>query len=356
MHPLEKETLKIITHNSLLPIGSRVVIGVSAGIDSMALLHVLAALTDTLRFSLIAVYVNHALRPKEAAQEAELVQQQAELLAIPCHIGTVNVAELARRQKLSIEQAARTLRYEYLTEVAAAADNARIAVAQTSDDQAEEVLLRLIRGSGCRGLSGMNMINSRQKAGAQTKTIRPFLTIAKERLYCYLQDKKIPFLEDSSNQTRIYLRNRVRIDLIPWLAKHFNPNIKETLQQTADILTAEDQLLAELAGQAIDEIIIPVVDNNKVAAGTTPVSLTIMIDQLKTKPKAIKRRVVEKACWLMESAPSFRKIEQIIALASDNTKGSLIHLAQGLRVQKKRGHLLFFYPQGKTSQRGNLID
>lgn len=350
MHPLEKETLKNIQRQVLLEKGETVVVGVSAGPDSMALLHVLIALRDELDLSVVAVYVDHGLRPAETPQEVSLVQEQAELFDIQCKICQIDVQAYAEEQKLSFEHAARILRYEFLEKVAVEFNSAKIAVGHTADDQAEEVLLRLIRGTGRKGLSGMDM----QHEG---KVVRPFLTVPKDQLLAYLADKNIPFLQDSSNKEKIYLRNKIRLDLIPYIAKHFNPNIKETLRQTASILQEEETFLEELTSAACEKIIVAdAAKEEKHKQQDAPEPELVVVDRLVEEPRAIQRRALESVCWRMQNRPSFRKVEQVLDVASSGEDGAVVHLAQGLRVNKKAGQLIFSYPKGKTSQRGDLID
>ncbi len=325
------------------------VVAASGGPDSTALLHVLAALRHELDLKLVAVYIDHGLRPEETGEEEAQVLAQAEILGIEGESGAIPVREYAAEHGLSLEHAGRLLRYEYLFEIASKYGVAKIVVAHTADDQAEELLLRLIRGTGRKGLSGMAAIHSEM-------IIRPFLTIPKKELLEYLADKKISFLEDSSNRERIYLRNRVRMDLLPFLEEHFNPNIRETLQQTAVILQDEEALLEKMAQAVYEKAVI--VDRKSITKGheAVPEPVAILTEVLLEQPRAIQRRIVEAVCWQMESRPSFRKIEQILDLARNGKAGGLVHLAQGLRVGQKDGRLLFCYPQGKTAQRGDLIE
>lgn len=349
MHPLEKETLKNIQQQALLQKGETVVMGVSAGPDSMALLHVLVALRENLDLSVVAAYVDHGLRPTETPQEAALVQEHADLFNVPCKVGKIDVQGYGDKQKLSFEHAARLLRYGYLEKVSGEYGNAKIAVAHTADDQAEEVLLRLVRGTGRKGLSGMDMLYG-------GNIIRPFLAIPKEHLLEYLADKKIPFLEDSSNKERVYLRNKIRLDLIPYLAQHFNPNIKETLRQTAAILQEEEVLLEELTRAACNKIITADAPKEGKQRHDAVEPRALIVDRLAVESHAIQRRVVENVCWMMQNRPSFRSVEQILDGVFSGEDGVVAHLAQGLRVTKRAGRLIFSYPQGKTTERGDLIN
>ena len=253
----------------------------------------------------------------------------------------MEVVAYAREQGLSREHAARNLRYGFLTEVAAHHRATKIAVAHTADDQAEEILLRLIRGTGRAGLTGM----ARLRDGL---VIRPFLEIAKEEILGYLAEENIPYCLDSSNRQRIYLRNRIRLDLLPYLQEHFNPNIGNSLRETAAILQGEEELLAGMASQAYAQVV--------AEEGGEPAGLTIQLADFLWQPLAIRRRILETACWRMGCRPSFRQIAQLLSLAETGAEGAGLHLAHGLRVVKAGGRLRFHYPQGRQAVRGNLLE
>ena len=348
MLPLVKKTYQTLSEQNLLQKGAGVIVGVSGGPDSMALLHVLAALKEELHLTLTAVYVDHGLRPDETEQEKALVREQAGLLKAGFKAGTVAVKEYAWQHGMSIEHAARVLRYDFLDTVAEETAANRIAVAHTADDQAEEVLLRLIRGTGRKGLSGMNVVR-------EGKIIRPFLTLPKTDLIEYLNHENIPFLEDSSNKERIYLRNRVRLDLIPHLAEHYNPNISTTLRQTAAILQDEELFLEDVVDEALKTIIIE--EKNR-SFDQHPECPEIILDvtAFNESPRAIQRRLLESVFWKMEQSPRFRQIEQVLHLAEAGENGTVVHLAGGLRATKEMTGIVFSYPQGMVPQQGNLIE
>lgn len=323
----------------MLVAGERCVVAVSGGPDSMALLQVLAQLASGLDLFLVVAHVDHGLRPSEAAAEARLVREAAQALGLVCECGRLEVAVYAREQGLSLEHAARTLRYGFLAEVAARYRATKIGVGHTADDQAEEVLLRLVRGTGRAGLAGM----ARLRDGL---VVRPFLDIAKEEILRYLADEGIPYCLDSSNQQRIYLRNRIRLDLLPYLREHFNPNIDNSLRETAMILRGEEELLAGLASQAYAQVV--------AEEGDDPGGLTIQLADFFSQPLALRRRILEAACWRMGCRPTFMQIAQLLLLAATGAEGAGLHLARGLRVVKAEGRVFFRYPQGRQSLRGNL--
>ncbi len=342
MHPLEKETLKIIRQENLLHPGDHLLVGVSAGPDSMALLHVLARLSADLDIKLAASYVNHGLRPEESRREKMLAGDTAARLGLEFFAGDVHVKEFAAAGKLSIEHAARLLRYDFLRQTAEQCGATKIAVAHTADDQAEELLLRLIRGTGRKGLSGMKTLRD-------AMIIRPFLRFAKSRLLAYLEDNSIEFLLDSSNAENIYLRNRIRNDLLPYLAQGYNPDIRQTLLRTANILQDEEELLQNITENKFPSAV-------SVKHGATAGELCLNLEPFNSEPRAIQRRLLEKCCWEMGCEPRSRQIESLMHLAMKKTAGNSLHLSDGLRVTHDGEQLCFNYPQGKGPLRGNISD
>ncbi|MFO7604678.1 MAG: tRNA lysidine(34) synthetase TilS, partial [Desulfurivibrionaceae bacterium] len=337
-HPLEVHTLRQIRELGVPTAGGLLIAGVSGGVDSVALLHLLAAVAGELKFGLCAVYVDHGLRPDESAAEAELVERLAAQLGAVFRAGRVAVREYAEERGLSIEAAARTLRYRFLEETAGELGAAAIVVAHTADDQAEEVLLRLIRGTGRGGLAGMAPLNYR-------RVIRPLLGVTKARLLDYLRERNIPFLEDSSNAERDFLRNRVRLELLPYLEKHFNPAIRLNLLRTAEILRSEEDLLDDLSGELY---------RRTVSAPEEAEILRVDSGMLATGHQALQRRVVEMVLVELGVQPSFQHIDKLLELAAKEGAGGELHLPEGLRVVKRGPFLEFSYPAGRNRHRAGL--
>lgn len=336
LHPLEYDTLMTIRAKDLLPRGSRVVVGVSGGADSLALLLVLAALRSELALQLTAVYVDHGLRPAEAPGETGLVAAESARLEVPFRAGSVPVRSHAEEQGLSLEVAGRELRYRFLQQVAGELGGAQVAVAHHADDQAEELLLRLIRGSGRAGLSGMAARNDRG-------VIRPFLNFPKSRLTGYLRERRSDWREDSSNSDPRFLRNRVRLELLPLLAERFNPAIRAALGRTGRILAAENGLLGDLAGEFFREILV---------GPASADGLVLDAARLAAGHPALQRRALELALLELAAPVRFRHIEDLRQLVSG--RGGELHLHQGLRAVVAGGFLYFAYPAGRVRQRGGL--
>jgi tRNA(Ile)-lysidine synthase len=234
-------------YNMLLP-GERVVVGVSGGADSIGLLHALLELKEY-QPELIVAHLNHGIRGREAERDAVFVKQNAESLGLKFELGKADVPGYKKEKKLSLEEAARILRYEFFEKTRSKIGAHKIATAHTLDDQAETVLMRLMRGSGKRGLSGIPPFS-------RGVIIRPLIETARPEIEKYLGSKGIRWIEDSTNKLRTMQRNRIRLDLIPEL-ETYNPRIKETLSRTSDILRIEEDYIQREAEKSFRRVFTP---------------------------------------------------------------------------------------------------
>src|SRR5215813_14071817 len=237
---LVAEVRACIEAHAMLSPGAKVVVAVSGGADSMALLLALFQLRSVYNMTLIVAHVNHQLRGEEAEQDALFVEQQAARLGLPFHQTCVEVKALQQSSRISVQQAARQLRYRFLYALQQALNATRIALGHTADDQAETLLMRLVRGSGPAGFAGIPAV--------RLPFIRPLISVSRPTIYSYLQSEHCPWIEDSSNAHMEYLRNRVRLDLLPKL-QQYNPQIVRRLNELADMLRADSQVLE----QRVDE-------------------------------------------------------------------------------------------------------
>lgn len=324
---LADNILQTVQNNKLFTEGDKIVVAVSGGIDSTALLHLLAELDFDL--TLYAVYIDHQLRPDEVPTEISHVRNEAKRLGITFIHKSIDTLSYQKKHKLSQEEAARILRYNVLESIIDEYNAQYIAVGHTSDDQVEEFFLRLLRGSGKCGLSGMVL--------KQGLVIRPLLETSKDELRDYLENKNIGFCEDSSNKKLIYTRNRVRHDLLP-LLETFNPSIRKTILNTSNILKEEDELLQSLSDEQYRRCV-QLQDNESI-------DLTLL-NFVPLSP-ALKRRVLEKICWNMESRPTYTIIENILLL-TNSTSNKTLTLEGGLRVTKTQDKLQFYFPFGRNS-------
>lgn len=228
--------------------GDRLVVGVSAGVDSMVLLHLLNACHQTFDLSLIVAYVNHGIRLDESEKEADLVQKECERLHLPFECGTFNAKEFQKIGKFSLQEAARRLRFHFFEQILQKYGAQKIALGHHADDQVETLLLRLMRGAGLQGLKGILPIR-------EGKVIRPLLEVWRHEIEAFAIKNEIPFLVDSSNLKEDYLRNRLRLSLIPLLEKEYQPNLKEILLRTSAILREESDYLEKEAEKAYQDMV-----------------------------------------------------------------------------------------------------
>ena len=212
--------------------GSSIVVAVSGGPDSLALVHVLHTLRHELGLRLHAVHLDHGLRTEASAMDAEFVRETMRTLDIPLSLQTLDVAGFSREHRLSLEDAARRLRYEFLSKVAVDEGGDAVAVAHTLDDQAETVLMHIIRGSGLAGLRGMQVDSTRLVQGRGLRLFRPLLSVPKSQTIAYCEAKDLEPRFDESNLSLQFTRNRIRLDLIPGL-EAFNPSVKHALARLA---------------------------------------------------------------------------------------------------------------------------
>jgi len=211
----------------------------SGGPDSTALLYFLAANAKAMKVELSVAHVNHSLRRQESERDEKFVRKLADSLRIPFYSVKVNVRREAKSKRLSIEEAARNLRYAYLVKLAKEKKFDAVLLAHTMDDQAETVLMRILAGAGIQGLGGSRAVFFREKI----KFIRPFLEIEKSHIFEFLKRRKIMFRRDKSNESTQFVRNRIRLELIPFLEKKFSPGIKKVLARLPAVLAADVDFL-----------------------------------------------------------------------------------------------------------------
>ena len=225
--------------------GDSVVLGLSGGADSVALVDALASLRRRRGFRLIAAHLDHDLRPG-SADDAAFCAELCERLSVPLVRGTADVRARAGSEKGGLEQAARRERYLFLRRVQREERAVAIAVAHTLDDQAETLLLRLLRGAGATGLAGM-----RARSG---DLLRPLLGVSRQEVVGYLRERGLSWREDPSNADLAHRRNRVRHELLPYLEARFNPRARAALARTAALLADEAAHLRAEAESLVDRV------------------------------------------------------------------------------------------------------
>ena len=341
LHPLEYRICQDIAQAALPVAGSRLLVGVSGGPDSMALLYVLAALHNIFSCTLVAAYIDHGLRPEETPGEWACVREAATDLGIECVHLAVDAGAVAAMGRFSPEHAAREARYRAFAELAEQWSTDLLAVAHTADDQAEEILLRLFRGGGGKALAGMRMRSGH--------IVRPLLGVRKQEVLVYLADKGISHCFDSSNDDRRFLRNRIRLDLLPLLESAYDPGIRAALLKTAANLGEDEDLLESLLAEQWAAVVEPCPPD----VGD-PCACRLDRAAFCRLHPALQRRLLERLLWHLGTPARYRQILSLLAAVVRGQTGSELHLSRGLRVAVHRDHLVFSFPRGQGPWRGRL--
>jgi tRNA(Ile)-lysidine synthase len=218
--------------------GARIMVAVSGGVDSCVLLHLLHQAAPALRLRLIVAHFNHQLRGAASDQDEALVRRMARRLDWPCEVGRADVAAWSRKNRVSIEMAARQLRHEFLARAAVRHGARCVATAHHADDQVELFFLRLLRGAGPDGLAGMRP-HSPSPADAGVTLVRPLLDLTKTELHDYARRHKIRFREDATNHWDDFQRNRIRRRLLPFLRKSWQPALDRVILRAMRLLGDE---------------------------------------------------------------------------------------------------------------------
>lgn len=314
--------------------GDKVLVAVSGGADSVALLEALRELASELGLTLAVAHLDHGIRGEAAAADAAFVSQLGREAGLQVHHGSVDAPAISRDSGRSLEDAAREARYSFLRATAACHGYNKIAVGHTLDDQAETVLLAMIRGSGAAGLGAMRPVSG--------DLIRPLIEARRQDVLAYLAGLGRAYRTDETNKDPAYVRNRVRHMLLPLLAEQFNPAIAATLARQAELLRADEELLAGLAAGLLRRI---------ARSGAGAVSLDLQA--LRRVPRALQRRIVRAAAGgLYEGAVpplSFANVEDILDLLSGST-GAAVDLPGG-RVARRGYREIILSGQGRPAAR-----
>src|SRR6516165_4109944 len=318
--PFPARVADTIRRYQMLHGGDTVVIAASGGADSTALVHAVADLRLDLRLSVHLAHLNHALRP-DAGEDAAFVSRMSAALGFPYHESTINPRALAVEEGLSLEDAGRRLRYEFLTTLAEEIGAQAVATGHTLDDQAETVLMRLLRGSGLEGLGGIPPA----RAEGGVRIVRPLIEATRAEIEAYLKSRGVEWREDSTNRDPAILRNRIRRSLLPAL-EGYNPNVRQALARLAVLVRDDAEALGRLADAQI--------------AGTLsggPGVVRIQLASFVHLHVALQRRALRAAVQRVHGnlhSLRFVHLEQARQLALEGHAGSWLSLPGGVRVRR----------------------
>lgn len=344
LHPLAHTLRRVLVEDIGVCDGASILVAVSGGPDSMALLHLLASLRPLLHLNLHAAYIDHGLRPNESPQEWILVQSACEQLHLASTRLQVDARAESVQQKLSLEHAARNCRYQALEALQESLSAQWLALAHTADDQVEELLLRLLRGGSRKALSGMRLLSGTR--------IRPLLRVQKHELLAYLQGRHLSWCHDSSNDDLTFLRNRIRHHLLPLLEQEYDAGIRPALLKCADIFAADEAVLEELTEQAWQEMV--TVEDLTASGDINEQCWSLHLPSFAKLHPALQRRLLERLLYTAQGSAEYDHILALLRLSKSGTPGKELHLRQGLRAVLQKGSLFFLFPWGKAASRRSI--
>jgi tRNA(Ile)-lysidine synthase len=321
--------------------GDTLVVGVSGGPDSVCLLHLLKSISECFPLRLHIAHLNHGLRGEESIGDAHFVARLADEWKIPVSLESISVSALAKQKRISLQVAAREARYAFFQQIVEKLQSRWIALGHTADDQAETFLLRLLRGAGARGLSSIppfREIQAAQKPPAYI--IRPLLSVRRREILSYLKTKSIPYREDSTNLKGIYLRNRLRQEIVPRLTL-YNPNLIETLCRTAELLREEQDFLLKQAAQALARL--------KVDQSGPGLALnrTAFLGLHKVLQRLVLREAIARVKGEL-SGINYRHLEDGLRLIRSGMTGKYLEMPGGIRIQLVYDRIWICSLQGET--------
>jgi tRNA(Ile)-lysidine synthase len=329
-HQILRKVELTISRQNMFSKGDGVLIGVSGGPDSIALLHILVQLAPIWELTIGIAHLNHCLRGTESDRDADFVTDVAARLSLPCYNQAINIRNDPAFRKLSLEAAARQVRYDFFDRIRRQNGYHKIALGHHRDDNAELMLMFLFRGSGPRGFSGIPPVR-------EGGIVRPLISTDRNELVAFLNENAITYRVDKSNRDMRFLRNRIRHETIPYIQACCNPGIVETLNRFSRIVRSEDQWL--------NEIIQPIYE--KVLVSSDKHLVVLAIPSLTALPEAVQRRVIRTAIVRIKGdllRISFSHIEAARELAEHEHQQypAQLSLPDGIRIQRNKSLLTFY--------------
>ncbi|MBE3588472.1 MAG: tRNA lysidine(34) synthetase TilS [Thermoanaerobacteraceae bacterium] len=326
----EERVRAFISRFNMLNRKDTVLVGVSGGPDSMALLHFLWQLRREFSLNLAVAHLNHLFRGEEARADARMVEEYARGLGLPVYVEEFDVPAYRRRTGLSAQDAARRVRYRFFERLAGETGAGRVALGHHADDQAETILFNFLRGAGPSGLKGIPPVRGRY--------IRPFLDVRRREIESYCRRYQLPVREDASNKKPIYTRNRIRLELIPLLEQKYNPGLVDALVHLGHICREEDAYLEEETARLYSRVLLEEREDR----------LVLSIPALLSAPVALRRRLVRRAfaCLAGEGGSlSFLRVEALLLLVENPVGGRVVELPGGVKARRQKSRLYLWLDQ-----------
>ena len=331
---LEARCVQALVEGRLLTREEPLVVAVSGGIDSMALLTVLSRLREREGWptALHVAHMNHGLRDGDSDADAEFVAEQARNLKVPCTVEAADVRARAASEGISVELAGRQCRYEFFERLCLKLNCHAIAVAHHADDNVETILQRIIRGTGIRGLSGIGPTRP-IRDGSPIRLIRPMLGLRRSQIEHFAQANGIPFHHDATNDSSLYARNRIRNELLDIL-RTYNPQVDEAVLRLGEQARGLEAYLRETGSRVLESLVVDRDDRQLVLHGPS----------LARKPRVIQVQLLREAILRMgvgEGEMSAFHLNALVELAAGQEGTKELHLPGGLKVTRRYSRLVF---------------
>jgi len=329
---LEQKVIDFIREQNLFSAGDKLVVAVSGGADSVCLLHILARHRVDLGVEIHAAHLNHQLRGKESDADAGYVTALAHKLRVPATIESRDVTVYRDRKRGSLEEAAREVRYEFLADVAGRVGVSEVVTGHTCDDHIETILLHLLRGAGTTGLRGLQSrsVLPYGENGGRFEVVRPLLKVTRQETVDYCRRHRLSPRSDSSNESLTFLRNRVRLELLPVL-RSYNPGIDKVLLRLADIAGDDISFIEEQASLLWQDL-----------AQKEGEAFYLDVNKMRTLPRAVQRQVFRKAVKQLRGNLKDVEADHIEVMVESLSKpaGKRFYLPDGLTLCTEYGRLV----------------
>lgn len=315
-----------IKNNNLIKKDDKVIVAVSGGPDSMCLVDCLYKLKDELEFKIVVAHVNHGIR-EESEQEKVYVETYCNDRNIPFYYLKVDVPALSKEQKISEETCGRNVRYDFFEEVREKENATSIAVAHNLNDNVETILLNIIRGCGLKGLTGMDF--------KFNKIIRPLLTIEKRDILLYNDKLELNPCFDKTNEEEIYVRNKVRLSLIPAL-QEINPNFISSMTRMRNILKEDNDFIEDYVDNLLEKVIVSE-ENSKLVF-----NFSLILDEHESIKNRIIRKIIERKLSNLDGIESIHVLD-ILKLLKNNIKGKKYIIGNKFTVEILKKNIAVIY-------------
>lgn len=320
------KALETVNKYNLLSKNDKIIVGVSGGPDSVCLLHFLNSIKGDYGLSIIVAHINHNLRGEKAVEDMEFVCKMAHDLNLPFFVHNAMVADYASLKHMSVELAGREIRYDFFNKLLKENNADKIAVAHNLNDQAETILMHIFRGSGMQGLTGM--------AYESGNIIRPLMETSRHEILDYIQKNGLKYRIDDTNNQDKFLRNKIRLRVIPYIEENFNSNIKTSLSKTAEILRGEFDFIENYVDEIFDSV-----------CSKKGESLYLNIDRYMMLDISIKRRLLRRVIRLIKGNSinvEFKHLEYIMKFIKTSGTGDRIDITDNIEILRQYEYIVFY--------------